>query len=394
MRLMHISDLHIGKLLHEVSMIDDQKYILNQIVDIAKKEGVYGVIIAGDVYDKNDPSEQAVKVFDEFLVNLQMNDLKIYLISGNHDSAKRLSYANRLLKYSGVYISSEYSGDAIVPIEVKDDNVSVNIYLMPFVTPLRVKSHFPDVSLESDDFTGAVELIIKQMNISKEETNIIVSHQYVNGAITSDSERQTAGGLDYVEPRVFEDFDYVALGHMHRPQYVNKSSKIRYSGTPLKYSKSECGDTKSISILDITGPKQISVSEVELKPLHDVRVKEAYFEEFLKPDVLFQNDETVYTDYLYVQLKDKEVIAKDASILRKIYKGFLDVDYVNIEDSNVTDTFCASSVEAKSEMDLFEELFKVQYEADFLDEQKEYLKGAIEKARLLVESRQDVEDEE
>lgn len=241
MKFLHLSDLHLGKRVNEVSMLDDQDYILHQILEITDVESPDAVVIAGDIYDKSVPSGEAVTLFDWFLVALAKRRVPVLLISGNHDSPERLSFGSRLLDASGIHISPVYSGE-VRPITLQDEHGPVHFWLLPFLKPAHVKRFFPDEPIES--YTDACRAAITQMNVDFSARNVLVTHQFVTGASTCESEELSAGGTDNVDASVFDGFDYVALGHIHGPQNIG-SNRIRYCGTPLKYSFSEAAHHKA-----------------------------------------------------------------------------------------------------------------------------------------------------
>ncbi len=237
MKLIHLSDLHLGKRVYEYSMLEDQEFILKRILNVADEEKPDGVIIAGDVYDKSVPSAEAVALFDEFLVQLAKRKLEVFVISGNHDSAERIAFGARLMDASGIHMSPVYSG-AVTPLSMRDEYGTVSIYLLPFIKPAHVRRYFDE---EISSYTDALETAVSHLEIDREERNILVTHQFVTGARRSESEEVSVGGTDNVDARVFEPFDYVALGHLHSPQSCGRET-IRYCGTPLKYSFSEALD--------------------------------------------------------------------------------------------------------------------------------------------------------
>lgn len=254
MRLIHLSDLHIGKRVNEFSMLEDQEYILKRILNIIDDKKPDGVIIAGDVYDRTMPSEDAVKLLDWFLTSLAKRKLQVYIISGNHDSAVKLSFASGLIDLSGIHIAPVYNGK-VEPMRLEgSDGISADIYMLPFVKPVTVKNIFKDEAEDIKDYTSACRVAIEHMDIDETATNILVAHQFVTGAERSDSE-ENIGGLDNVDVGVFAPFDYVALGHIHGPQKVGRDT-VRYSGTPLKYSLSEAKHHKSVTVIDIPENKR------------------------------------------------------------------------------------------------------------------------------------------
>ena len=278
MKLIHLSDLHLGKRVNEYSMLEDQEYILKKIVNIIDDEKPDGVIIAGDVYDKSVPSAEAVQLFDDFLVRLAGRSLAVFVISGNHDSPERIAFGSRIMDGSGIHMSPVYSGD-IVPISLKDEFGTVNVYMLPFIKPAHVRRYTED---EITTYTEAIEYAITKMNIDPTARNVLVTHQFVTGALRSESEEISVGGSDNVDACVFEPFDYVALGHIHSPQTCG-SDKVRYSGTPLKYSFSEVHDKKSVTVIELFEKGKVSYKTVDLIPQHDlVELKGTYDELTLK----------------------------------------------------------------------------------------------------------------
>ncbi|MDE6254071.1 MAG: exonuclease SbcCD subunit D [Lachnospiraceae bacterium] len=372
MRFLHLSDLHIGKRVNEFSMIEEQKYILNQILNVIDDERVESVLIAGDIYDKSVPSAEAVLIFDEFLTNLADRNLTVFVISGNHDSPERIAFGNRLMKECCVYMSPVFNGD-IRPITLKDEYGSVNIYMLPFIKPVNVKKVYPDA--EADSYSDAVKFVIDKMDVNKSERNIIVAHQLVTGAGRCDSEDISIGGMDNVDASVFEPFDYVALGHIHRPQSISRDT-LRYSGTPLKYSFSEMNHNKSLTIVDMLEKGNISIDTSHiLVPEHDMReIRGRYMEITDRNFYIGTNIE----DYLHIILEDEEDIPDVLGRLRSIYPNIMKLDYDNLRTRTNNDIDSASDLEEKTPMQLFEEFFRLQNNADMNSRQRELIEGIIE----------------
>lgn len=247
MKLMHLSDLHLGKRVNEFSMLEDQRYILNQILELARREQVDGVLIAGDVYDKSVPSAEAVSLLDDFLVALAEDGRQVLLISGNHDSPERMAFGGRLMRSSGIHIAPVYNG-RVEPVCLEDQYGPVRVYLLPFVKPAHIRRYFPDAAIES--YTDALRIAVEAMDLDSSLRNLLVTHQFVTGAARCDSEELSLGGSDNVDGAVFDPFDYVALGHIHSPQRVGRET-MRYCGTPLKYSFSEIGQKKSATLIQL-----------------------------------------------------------------------------------------------------------------------------------------------
>ncbi len=372
MKLIHLSDLHIGKRLCEYSLIEDQRHIIEEILEIIKKETPDGVVIAGDIYDKAVPSEEAVELFDDFLYRLSMLDTQVFIISGNHDSAERLSFASRLIDASGIHISSVYDGQT-VPYALKDDFGEVMIYMLPFVKPADVRRFFPDTEIKS--YTDALDAAVKNMNIDKSKRNVLVTHQFVTGALRSDSEDISVGGTDNVNAEIFDDIDYVALGHIHKAQNIG-CEKIRYCGTPLKYSVSEAQNDKSVTVAEFGKKGELKIRTVPLKPLRDVTaLKGTYFE---LTDKSFYEGTSYTSDYVYITLTDEEDIVDAARRLGVIYKNLLGIAYDNARTRKNQVIKAEERAEEKLPSELFEELYMLQNNSEMSEKQKKYLKQLIE----------------
>jgi exonuclease SbcD len=278
MKLIHLSDLHLGKRLNDYSLIEDQEYILLKIINIIDEVKPDGVILAGDIYDKSIPPAEAVELFDSFLTKLSQRDLHVYVISGNHDSPERIAFGSRLMDKSGIHLSRVYDGN-VEPYKLTDENGDAFIYLLPFIKPVHVRRFFED---EVTSYTDAMRVAISHMNIDKNARNILVTHQFVTGATRSESEEMSVGGTDNVDVSVFDDFDYVALGHIHGPQNCS-SNRVRYCGTPLKYSFSEANDQKSVTVVELGKKGELSVETIPLVPKRDmVELKGKYNDLCLK----------------------------------------------------------------------------------------------------------------
>ena len=372
MRLIHISDLHIGKRVNEFSMLEDQEYILKKILGIIDREQPDGVIIAGDVYDRSVPGDEAVKVLDGFLTSLAKRKQQVYMISGNHDSAAKLAFASKLIDISGIHISPVYDGN-VEPQELKDKNgVTVKIYMLPFVKPATVRSVFTDEADGIVDYTDACRVAIEHMDVDVAETNILVAHQFVTGAERSESE-ENVGGLDNVDVSVFAPFDYVALGHIHGPQKVGRET-VRYSGTPLKYSLSEAKHTKSVTVVDIFEGKKIEIRTIPLVPMHELREIKGTFDELMDR----QNYEgTAVDDYLYVVLTDEEDVPDALGKLRTVYPNIMKIRYDNIRTRATQVVDEGVVLDGKSMIDLFDELYEKQNNQTMSDEQRTFIQEII-----------------
>lgn len=373
MKFIHLSDLHIGKRVNEFSMIEDQEYILKQIIRIIDDEAPDGVIIAGDVYDKSVPSAEAVELFDDFIVRLSKRDLPVYIISGNHDSPERLAFGNRLMASSGIHFSSVYNG-AAERFELADEYGTTAIHMLPFVKPSHIRRFYPDDKIES--YTDAIAVAVREMKINQGNRNIIITHQFVTGAERSDSEDISVGGTDNVDASAFDSFDYVALGHIHRPQNVG-SETIRYCGSPLKYSFSESPYEKSATVVELKEKGNTSVRTVPLTPMRDmVELKGTYEELTLKS---FYENTSYREDYVHITLTDEDDIPDVVQKLRVIYRNLMKLDYDNKRTRNQTEINGAEDVAVKSPLELFAEFYEQQNGAEMSDEQAKYMEALIEK---------------
>lgn len=372
MKIMHLSDLHIGKKVNEYSMLQDQIYILKEILRIIDNEKVETVIIAGDVYDRSLPPNEALELFDEFLYQLSSRNVNVFVISGNHDSPERISYGGRMMTENKIFLSPVYDGN-VKPITLNDDYGEVNFYLLTFVRPADIRRYFPDENIEN--YTDAVKVAIDNMNVDFSERNILVTHQFVTGAELSESEDIIVGGTDNVSGEVFDGFDYVALGHIHREQTVGKDN-IRYCGTPLKYSFSEAKNIKSVTILDFNDKGNIEYSKIPLTPFRDMReIRGTYYELTLKSNYESTNTE----DYLHITLTDEEDIPDAIGKLRSIYPNIMKLDYDNLRTRGSGTVDAIENIESKSPFELFADLFKQQNNQDMSEEQEEIMRNLIDK---------------
>ena len=372
MKFAHISDLHLGKRIHQFSMIEDQKYILEKIVEIVKEEKVDGILLAGDIYDKIYPSAEAVALFDSFLVHLAKEEIRIFVISGNHDSPERIAFLGELTKKAGVHLSQVYNGK-IDAIDMEDELGKVHIYLLPFIKPVHVRHFFPEEKILN--YTDAMEVVIRNMNLNTEDRNILVAHQFVTGAGRSDSEEISVGGLDNVEVDVFGDFDYVALGHIHRPQNMG-SCKVRYSGTPLKYSFSEWQDEKSITIIQMGEKGDLDIKEIPLIPRQDMVKIRGTFLEVMNP-VNFPKLEV--NSYLHITLLDEMDIPDAFNRLASVYPNLMQMEYDNLRTRERRNLQVRKEVARISPLDIFAGLYETMNNQPMSEVQREYLMGKIEK---------------
>ncbi len=373
MKLIHLSDLHIGKRINEYSMIEDQEYILKEILGIIDEEAPDCVIIAGDVYDKSVPSAEAVALFDDFLVSLSKRELDVFVISGNHDSPERIAFGGRLMKKSGIYMSPVYDGK-IEPICLTDRYGEVNIWMLPFVKPVHIRAFIDDENIRT--YTDAISAVIDSLTIDTEKRNVMITHQFVTGADRTESEEISVGGTDNVDASVFEKFDYTALGHIHRGQNCT-SERIRYCGTPLKYSFSEAKDEKSVTVVELLEKGTVNIKTVPLSPMRDmVEIKGSYSELMLRD---YYGGTTFQEDYIHVTLTDEEDVPDAVGKLRTVYKNLMKLDYDNARTRRVNTVEGTNSVENKSAFELFGEFYELQNNKTMNEEQSELVAQLIEK---------------
>ncbi len=371
MWFIHLSDLHIGKRVNEVSMLEEQEYILRQILQIIDTEKADAVLIAGDVYDKSIPPAEAVTLFDNFLCRLAKGNLPVFIISGNHDSPERLAFGNRLMEHSGIHISPVYSG-MIEPVTLTDEHGAVNFWLLPFVKPAHVKRFYPDEGIES--YTDALRSVIQHMDMDQGTRNVLLTHQFVTGATTCESEEISVGGTDNVDAEVFEGFDYVALGHLHGPQNIG-SNRMRYCGTPLKYSFSECGHHKSVTVVELGKKGELELRLCPLQPRHDMRQIRGTFAE-LTDKAHYSG--TATDDYLQIILTDEEDVPEAVGRLRTIYPNLMKLSYDNTRTRTNQVLDKAEGVHQKSPLELFAELYVKQNNQPMSDEQCAFMQELIE----------------
>ena len=318
MKFAHIADLHIGKRVNDFSMLEEQRYIFKEIIEIIRHEDADAVLVAGDIYDKSQPSAEAVALCDDFFYSLSGLDKDIFIISGNHDCPERIAYGARLLENTKFHIAPVFNGE-MKRTELFDEFGKVNVYMLPFVKPVGVRKYIGP----ADNYTQAVKAVIDKADINQEERNILVAHQFVTGALRCDSEELTVGTLDNVDATVFDKFDYVALGHIHSPQNLG-DPHIRYAGTPLKYSVSEADQNKSITVVEMGKKGEISYRYLPIHPLYDVRALRGKMEELAAQCI-----EIPCHDYVSIVLTDEEAVQQPRDYLEKYYDHILEIQIDN-----------------------------------------------------------------
>ena len=375
MLLLHLSDLHLGKRLNEVSLIDDQRYILSQILSVFDAEQPDAVLIAGDVYDKPIPSAEAVGLFDDFLTALAARRKPILLISGNHDSAERLAFGGRLLAASNVYLSPAFDAEHahVAPVRLADEYGPVAVWPLPFLKPAHVRAALPDAP--ADTYTRALASAIAAMPISPEERNVLIAHQFVTGSLRSESEEVSVGGLDNVDISAFDPFDYVALGHLHRAQAAGRDT-ARYCGSPLAYSFSEAKDEKSVTLVELGSKGSVHVRTVPLTPFRALReLRGAYAELTLRANYAG----TATDDYLHITLTDEDDVPDALAKLQVIYPNLLKLDYDNTRTRRDPSREISDTSEQRPPLDLLDDFYKRQNNRPLSDEQRAYALAAMDR---------------
>lgn len=374
MKLLHLSDLHIGKKVNEFSMIEDQEHILKQILSIADQYKPQGVLIAGDIYDKGIPSVEAVTLFDWFLTELHQKGMAILMVSGNHDSSERINFGGRIMGENHIYIAGTYQGK-LDKYTLQDEYGPLNIFLMPFVKPALVRRYYEEV----ESYQDAVDTIIKNVEINQSERNLLVAHQFITSGNEMpeqcDSEAISIGGLDNIDASAFDPFDYVALGHLHGPQRIGRDT-IRYAGSPLKYSFSEVRQVKSVTLIEMKDKGMVTYDKIPLIPLRDMRE--------IKGPIAALTDPSVYTeanteDYIHAILTDEEDIYDAIGKLRSVYPNIMRLDFENSKTVWNSETkLVALEVEQKSPLQLFEEFYEKQNNVAMSNDQLEIMRDIFE----------------
>lgn len=371
MKLLHLSDLHLGKRVNGFSMLEDQRVILTQIVDLAEEEKVDAVLLAGDLYDKPVPPAEAVTLLDRFLTRLSGGGIPVFAISGNHDSPERLAFATRLLAGEGIHLTAQYQGPQ-PPFLLQDEYGDVAIYALPYLKPALVRHWNPEADIAS--YEEAVSYALGQWAVDKTQRNVLLAHQFVTGGVTCESEERSVGGVDQIPAPLFAAFDYVALGHLHGPQSVGRPT-LRYSGSPLKYSFSECGHEKSVTLVTLKEKGQVEIQALPLTPCRDLReIRGAYEEVTAKSFYQGTNRE----DYLHVILTDEEDVPEAMGKLRTIYPNLMKLSYDNRRTQGVAEVTGAERPEEKTPLELFQDFYQLQNNQPMAPQQEALVRQLME----------------
>lgn len=368
MKFFHISDLHLGKRVNEFSMLEDQGDILQKIVVLAKEHKPDAVLIAGDVYDKSTPIVEAVQLLDRFLVWLNELGIAVFVISGNHDNAERVAFGAELFKKSNVHIVQSYNGK-MKPVTLSDEHGDIYVWMLPYLKPSIVRKYFTDKDIVTYSDTLAAALSVAAINASAR--NVLIAHQFITGATTSESEELSVGGSENVDGSLFDGFDYVALGHLHRPQRMGRET-MRYSGTPLKYSFAEADHTKSVTVVNMGCKGEIEIDELPLVLFREMREVRGTYNEIMNRDN-YRNTNT--EDYIRIVLTDEQDEPDAMAKLRNVYPNIMRLEYDN-KRTQVTSSFETSvSTDKKKPSQLFAELFEKQNGQPMSDEQSRYVEN-------------------
>ncbi|MCM1535484.1 MAG: exonuclease SbcCD subunit D [Clostridium sp.] len=384
MKFLHLGDLHLGKALNDFDLTKDQKYILSQILGIAEKEAVDCVLIAGDVYDKSVPSEAATKLLDDFLFQLAQKEIKVFMVSGNHDSDDRLNYGSKLFTSNQIFISAVFDG-TLHKQSFADGNTEIDIYMLPFVKASQVRHYFPDEDI--DNYDDAVRTIIKNTLINKNNKNILVAHQFVAGkgedpalAGSESLGTQSVGMVEKIGYDCFDDFDYVALGHIHSPQRVGRE-EIRYSGSPLKYSLSEVNNEKSVPLITISAEEKVKIELVPLKPMRDMRHIKGTVKELLD-----KKNVKAPEGFIYATLTDEDIINDAMGVFQQVYPNTVRIDYDNSHTRETEQVDISRIAENKSFSELIGDFYRLMYGCEITEEEMDVMRTAAREAGVINET--------
>lgn len=348
MKFLHTADLHLGKQMNDLSLMEDQAAVLDQIVQVAVDEDVQAVLIAGDVYQRSTPQAEAMAMFDRFVSRLAEAGKMVMIISGNHDSAQRISYFSSLVRDAGVHLTEDFTGE-LQHVTLQDAYGPVTVWLMPFLRPAQVRRVWPEEKIAS--YQDAVAAVIRHAEIDCTKRNVLMCHQFVSGCVTCDSEEMSVGTLDQIDGAILVDFDYVALGHIHGPQKVLRET-MRYAGSPLKYSFSEVRHHKSVTIVEMYEKGDTQVRTVPLYPLRDVRCVEGLLKDLM--------DELYTEDYVWITIHD-ELPPPDAKVSLSVnHPNMLKFSVVNSRTKTDQDVRAAEMMEKKTVQELFNDFYRLQ----------------------------------
>ena len=361
MKILHLADLHIGKKVNNFCMLEEQKHVLLQALELIKIQNIKAILIAGDVFDKPVPSIASLELFQWFLGELNKLTVKTLIVSGNHDNMDRLAYLSSLLEKSHVFISKSFDGN----IQFVQLDGNINVYLMPYLYPALVRKYYPNSPIKN--YNDAIKLVVDDIKLDNTKTNILLAHQFVVGSKPpeiSESEQKSVGGIDEINYKIFDKFDYVALGHLHCPQKCG-NEKIQYAGSILKYSFSEINQNKKFVVLNVDK----NILEFEYYPirfLHEMKQYSGFIDEFLNKDFYSKINTD---DYIHFILKDEYVLEAKKK-LSLIFPNIMLLEFDNAFTRNTNAINCANLAVKKSIFEHFCDFYEMQTNSK-LDSNKE-----------------------
>ncbi|MEG2984917.1 MAG: exonuclease SbcCD subunit D [Peptostreptococcaceae bacterium] len=391
MKIIHTSDWHIGKIVNEFSMIEDQKFILNKLIKLIEEENPQAIIIAGDIYDRSIPPVEAVELLNKTLSDLIIDKkIKVLVISGNHDGGERLSFGSEILEKQGLYIAGR-DDEIYKHVAIKENDTNINFYLVPYKDPALTKKLLDnkDIRSHNDAMIAVIEKIKEKFN--SEEINILVGHGYITmkreeaidcnedkyeiaNLETSESERPLSiGGTDLIDGNIFSDFDYVALGHLHGRQKIGRE-EMKYSGSLLKYSFSEVNQKKGVYVLDTHEDKNINIDFKMLKPLRDLRVIKGNIEDLVEEA---RDIEQGKDDYIQAILTDDGELINPMEKLRSVYPNTMLITRERKKDFSEDKTSAKGEYKRKSKLELFKEFYEDLGNGDYTKEKEDVLVNTI-----------------
>lgn len=370
MRFMHLADLHLGKSVNGFNMIEDQAFALDRIINLIQQENIDTLIIAGDIYQTSVAPTSAMDIFQSFIYRLKEMNVTCLIISGNHDSSSRLAHVNKLLRDSKIYISDTYNG-LIEKVVLEDKYGPVNFFLFPYVSPSKVKPYFPDI--DTSTFDGAIRAVIDSIEINPHQRNVIISHQFILNAVQSDSEEIYAGPAEAVAAKIYDKFDYGALGHIHKKQAF-LGGKLRYPGALLKYSLSEANYDKTITIVDLDETGSINVQEYRIDYLREMRIIRGDFDDILK---VAQEDQAK-EDYIHIELTNEEEIFEGLQKLRQIYPNIMTFKYVNSKTGANDLESIRDLSDSKNPLQLFEDFYYQRLGSEITESKRDIIDSAMQ----------------
>ena len=371
MKFLHVADLHIGKKLKGYSLLEDQKFVLNQIIQTALEKKVDGVLIAGDVYDTSIPNIEAVNLFDKFLSDLVLNNINAYIVSGNHDNIHRITFGSNIMSKAGIHFAKKYDGE-LKPLKLSDN---VNIWLLPFIRPMDIREFHPD--FQTSNYNEMMKVVIENAKIDETQTNVLVAHQFVTcGAQTperSESETCSLGTMDNVDVSNFDKFDYVALGHIHKSQPMGRN-EVRYAGSPLKYSFSELNQKKQMVILNVQD-KKVDLEFIDFKFVNELKEFVGSFEKLSQQEPTDAYVRLVVQDDYILDIKHK---------LESVFKNIMEIEFDNETTRENNSLTYSEDMENLSPFELFKDFYQQQNNKTMTDEQLKIVQEVFEEMDMEV----------